>query len=74
MQNTPGKYVSRYSRKKKHLLGHNNQKLKKWKIGIYPKGLLHGLVKNWHFFQLFLLDKLGHENAVHDILQKKPPF
>ena len=32
------------------------------------------LVKNGKFFHLFFLNKIGQENALHDILERKNPF
>ena len=29
------------------------------------------LIKNWQFFQLFILDKIGQHSVFHDILERK---
>ena len=31
-------------------------------------------VKNWQFFHLFILCKIGHENVFYDILERKNAF
>ena len=31
-------------------------------------------VKNWQFFHLFILGKIGQENVFYDILDKKNAF
>jgi len=32
------------------------------------------LVKNWQFFHLFILDKIGQESVFHDISKRKNAF
>ena len=41
------------------------------KIGIFPKGLVHGFVENWQFFHFYILGKIDQENMFHDILERK---
>ena len=53
-QDRPGKCLLRYSKTKKNaFLVYKNKLFKKSKIDIFPKGLTHGFVQKWPFFQLF---------------------
>ena len=48
--------------------------LKSRKIEIFPKGLVHGLVKKGSFFRLFFLGNIGQGNVFYDILERKNVF
>ena len=47
---------------------------KRRKIDIFPKGLTHGFVQTWPFFQLFFFGNIGQGNVFYDILQRKNAF
>ena len=48
-----------------------NKRLKSPKIGIFPKGLLHGFGKNLKIFHLFIIGKISQQNVFDDILERK---
>ena len=48
--------------------------LKSSKIDIFAKGLTHGLVQKWPFFQLFFVGNTGQEYVFYDILERKNAF
>ena len=78
-QNQPAKYVWQYSRKKKSVFRLKNQKVKKsQRIGIFPKGIVHGsmaLIKNLKFFHLFFLAKINEKGKwVWQYPRKKKAF
>ena len=60
--------------KKKLFYTMKNKKIKSPKIGIFPKGLLHGFGKNLKIFHLFIIGKISQENVFDDILEQKNPF
>ena len=71
-QYRPGKYLLRYSRKKKTPFKAIKTKSSKTrKLHSFPKGFL---VKKWRFFQLFLLPNIGQKNILYDILERKNAF
>ena len=44
------------------------------KLPFFHRGYCTVLVKNWRFFHLFFLGKIGQENVFYDILQRKNVF
>ena len=40
--------------RKNAFLGYKNKKFKMSKMAIFPKGLTHGCVQKWRYFELFL--------------------
>ena len=44
------------------------------KIIIFPKGLTHGLVQNWPFFQFSSLDNIGQQNVFYHIQKRENGF
>ena len=65
-QNTPGKCVSRYSRKKKSLSRLWKQQLKKFENWVF--------LRNCEFFHFFILSNIRHQNVFQDILERKKAF
>ena len=47
---------------------------RKKKLGIFPKGLLLVLVKNWQFFHLFNIGKKDKKNVSENILERTKAF
>ena len=47
---------------------------KSQKMDIFPRGITHGFVQIWPFFQPFFLGNIGQENVFYDILQQKNAF
>ena len=43
-------------------------------MDIFPKGLTHGFVQIWPFFQPFFLGNIGQENVFYDILEQTNAF
>ena len=43
-------------------------------MDIFPKGITHGFVQIWPFFQPFFLGYIGQENVFYDILEQKNAF
>ena len=43
-------------------------------MDIFPKGITHGFVQIWPFFQPFFLGNIGQENVFYDILEQKNAF
>ena len=59
--------------RKNAFLGFKNDEFKKWKIGIFPKGLTHGFGPKMVIFPTFFcVGNIGQENV--DILERKTPF
>ena len=48
--------------------------LKSRKIGIFPKGLVHGFGKIMNFFYLLFLGKISNKKVFGNVLDKKLPF
>ena len=65
-QNTPGKCVSRYSRKKKSLSRLWKQQLKKFENWVF--------LRNCEFFHFFILSNIRQQNVFQDILERKKTF
>ena len=59
---------------KNAFVGYKNEKFKKSKMAIFPKGLTHGLCQKMAIFQLFLLGNIGQGNVFFDILERKFAF
>ena len=59
--------------RKNVFLGHKNKNFKSQKIEIFPKGLVHGLVQNWLFFEPFILGNISQE-MFYDILERENIF
>ena len=56
-------------------LDNKNKKLKKVeKLEFFQRGLSMVLVKNWKFFQIFSLGKIGQKNVFYDILEGRNAF
>ena len=53
---------------------YKNKKFKKAKNWHCPRGLTHGLVQKWPFFQLFFLGNIVQENVFYDILEPTNTF
>ena len=70
-QNQPAKCVWRYSRKKKAFLYYKKQKVKKSKIGIFPKGLLYGFGQKFENFPSFLLSAKWASKMCLTIFEKE---
>ena len=51
-----------------------HRKLKKSKIGIFPKGLVHGFGQKFENFPFFIFGKIREENVFDDILERKKAF
>ena len=61
--------------RKNVFLGYKNNKFKKSKIDIFPKGLTHGFGPKMAIFPTFFLFNIDQENVYYDILEKKKtPF
>ena len=52
----------------KAFLGYKNTKLKKPKVEIFPKGLVHGFGQKFVIFLSFFKYNIGQENVFCDIL------
>ena len=59
---------------KNAFLGYKKKKFENPKSDIFRKGLTHGLVEKWPFFQLFFFGNRGQENVFYNIVEKKKPF
>ena len=57
--------------RKNAFLSHKNNKFKKTKIDIFPKGLTLALGPKMAVFQTFFLGTIGQENVFYDILERK---
>ena len=71
-QNTTGKCVIPYSRKKKPLSRQKVNKAKK--LSFFQRGQSKGLVKNWQFFHVFILGITGQKDVFHHNLERKNGF
>ena len=60
--------------RKNAFLGYKNEKFKKSKIDIFPKGLTHGFRPKIVIFPSFFFDSIGQENVFYDIQQRKNAF
>ena len=52
-------------------LGYKNKKFKIPKIGIFPKGLIHGFSPKMAIFPTYFLLTIGQENVFYDILERR---
>ena len=43
-------------------------------MDIFPKGITHGVVQIWPFYQPFFLGNIGQENVFYVILEQKNAF
>ena len=59
---------------KKHFLTLKSKSLKTRRIGIFPKELVHGLVKNLKFFSVFIFGKISQQNVFDVILESEKAF
>ena len=71
-QNTTGKCVIPYSRKKKPLSRQKVNKAKK--LRFFQRGQSKVLVKNWQFFHVFILGITGQKDVFHHNLERKNGF
>ena len=60
--------------RKNAFLGYKNNKFKKSKIDIFPKGLTDGFGPKMTIFPSFFLGNIGQENVFYDILEGKNAF
>ena len=60
--------------RKNAFLGYKNNKFKKSKIDIFPKGLTHGFRPKRAIFPTFFLGNTGQENVFYNILERKYAF
>ena len=61
--------------RKNAFLDYKNKKQKNLKIGLFPKGLLHGFGQvNGIFFHLFIFGKIGKKKVSGHILGRKHAF
>ena len=74
-QYRPGKCLFWYSRTKKNaFLGYKNNKFKKSKIDIFPKGSTHAFSPKTAIFLTFFFCNIGYQNVFYDILERKNAF
>ena len=59
---------------KKHFLTLKSKSLKRRRIGIFPKELVHGLVKNLKFLSVFIFGKISQQNVFDVILESEKAF
>ena len=59
---------------KKAFLDYKKEKVKTVKIGIFPKGLVHGFGQKFENFPCFILGKIREESVLDDILERKKAF
>ena len=57
--------------RKNAFLGYETRSLKNRKMGVFPKGLVHGFRLKVSNFHPFVLGKKGQENVFYDILERK---
>ena len=53
--------------RKNAFLGYKNEKFKKWKVDIFPKGITHGFGPKMAIFSNFFLGNISQENVFYDI-------
>ena len=63
-------FLRMFQKQKKPFQTKKNKELICGKIGIFPKGLVHG----WQCFYLFNIGKTGQENVFDNILTRKKAF